>query len=59
MCIPRHIKDIHLEGLILAQKEVALKLFPEEADAFAKDDNDVECIPDLRLDLDLEDQTPV
>ena len=59
MCIPTHIKDIDLEGLTLAQKEMALKLLAEEADAFAKDDNDVGCIPDLELDLDLEDQTPV
>ena len=59
MCIPTHIKDIDLEGLTLAQKEMALKLLAEEADAFAKDDNDVGCIPDLELDFDLEDQTPV
>ena len=38
---------------------MALKLLAEEADSFAKDDNDVGCIPDLELDLDLEDQTPV
>ena len=38
---------------------MALKLLTEEADSFAKDDNDVGCIPDLELDLDLEDQTPV
>ena len=59
MCIPTHIKEINLEGLIPAQKEMALKLLTEEADAFAKDDNDVGCIPDLELDLDIEDQTPV
>ena len=59
MCIPMHIKDIDLEGLTPAHKEMALKLLAEEADAFAKDDNDVGCIPDLELDLDLEDQTPV
>lgn len=38
---------------------MALKLLTERADSFAKDDNDVGCIPDLELDLDLEDQTPV
>ena len=59
MCMPTHIKDIDLEGLTPTQKEMALKLLAEEADAFAKDDNDVGCIPDLELDLDLEDQTPV
>ena len=48
-----------MEGLTPGQKEMALKLLTEEADSFAKDDNDVGCIPDLELDLDLEDQTPV
>ena len=59
MGIPLHIRDIDLEGLIPGQKEMTLKLLTEEADYFAKDDNDVGCIPDLKLDLDLEDQTPV
>ena len=59
MGIPSQIKDIDLEGLTPAQKEMALKLLSEEADSFAKDDNDIGCIPDLQLDLDLEDQTPV
>ena len=59
MCIPRHIKDVDLEGLVPAQKEMVLKLLAEEADAFAKDDNDVQCIPNLELDLDLEDHTSV
>ena len=57
--IPTHIKGIHMEGLTPAQKQMALKLLAEEADSFAKDDNDVGCITDLELDLDLEDQTPV
>ena len=52
MCIPTHIKDIELEGLTPAQKAMALKLLAEEADAFAKDENDVGCIPDLELNLD-------
>ena len=59
MGIPLHIRDIDLEGLTPGQKEMTLKLLTEEADSFAKDDNDVGCIPDLKLDLDLEDQTPV
>ena len=53
------IKDIDLEGLTPTDREMALNLLAEEADAFAKDDNDVAFIPDLELDLDLEDQTPV
>ena len=53
------ISGTDLEGLTPGQKEMTLKLLTEEADSFAKDDNDVGCIPDLKLDLDLEDQTPV
>ncbi|PFX20363.1 hypothetical protein AWC38_SpisGene15194 [Stylophora pistillata] len=56
---PSHIRDIDLEGLTPGQKEMAVKLLTEETDSFAKDDNDVGCIPDLELDLVLEDQTPV
>lgn len=37
----------------------AIKLLNKEADSFAKDDNDIGCIPDLQLDLDLKDKTPV
>ena len=53
------IKDIDMEGLLTVQKEIALKFLAEETDAFAKDDNDIGCIPDLELDLDLEYQSPV
>ena len=49
MGISLHIRDIDLEGLTPGQKEMTLKLLTEEADSFA----------DLKLDLDLEDQTPV
>lgn len=59
MGIPSHVRNIDLESLTLDQKEMAVKLLTEEAAFFAKDDNDVGCIPDLELDLDLEDQTPV
>lgn len=51
------IKDIDMEGLLTVQKEIALKFLSEETDAFAKDDNDIGCIPDLELDLDY--QTPL
>lgn len=51
------IKDIDMEGLLTVQKEIALKFLSEETDSFAKDDNDIGCIPDLELDLDY--QTPL
>ena len=34
-------------------------MLTEEADSFAKDDNDVGCIRDLELDIDLEHYTSV
>ena len=52
MGIPLQIKDIDLEYLTPAQKEMAFTLRTEEADSFAKDDSDIGCIPDLQLDLD-------
>ena len=50
---------LNFENIFDELLQLALKLLAEEADASAKDDNDVGCIPDLELDLDLEDQTPV
>ena len=58
MRIPLQIKDIDLEDLTPAQKKMALTLLTEEADPFAKDGSDIECISDLQLELDLEDQAP-
>ena len=54
MGIPLHIRDIDLEVLTPGQKEMVLKLLTEEADYFARDYNDVGCIRDLELDIDLE-----
>lgn len=56
MGFPSHIRDIDLEGLTPDQKEMALQLLAEEADSFTKDNNDVGYIPNLELDLDLEDR---
>ena len=55
MGFPSHISDIDLEGLTPGQKEMALQLLTEETDSFTKDDNDIGYIPNLELDLDLED----
>ena len=57
--IPPHITDIDVEGLIPDQKEMVFKLLTEEQDSFARDGNDIGCIKELELELDLVDHTPV
>ena len=57
--IPPHIKQINLEGLTPEQKRAALELLTAEQESFAKDDNDIGSIPDLKLDLNLSDKIPV
>ena len=57
--VPPHIKDIELSGLTTEQKRTAIQLLTEEADSFAKDDSDIDCISGLKLDIELHDETPV
>ena len=56
--IPAHLKSIDLEGLDEEQKQLALDLLIEEQESFAKND-DIGVIPDLKLDINLTDKTPV
>ena len=57
--IPAHLKSIDLEGLDEEQKQLALDLFIEEQESFAKNDDDIGVIPDLKLDINLTDKAPV
>ena len=57
--LPKHLVDISLEGLTKEQKKAAVSLLVEKQDAFAKDDDDVGSIPDLELNINLKDTTPV
>ena len=57
--IPAHLKSIDLEGLDEEQKQLALDLLIEEQESFAKNDDDIGVIPDLKLDINLADKTPV
>ena len=57
--LPKHLADIGLEGLTEEQKKAAVSLLVEQQDAFAKDDDDVGSIPDLELNINLKDKTPV
>ena len=58
--VPEFIRDFDLSGPSEEQKQAALKLLSEERDSFAKDDNDIGCIPDLKLSsINLTDNVPV
>lgn len=48
-----------MTGLTTQQQEVVRKMLKEEAVSFAKNDNDIGCIEDLHMDIDLSDSTPV
>ena len=48
-----------MTGLTMQHQEVVRKLLKEEAASFAKTDDDIGCIADLQMDIDLSDSTPV
>ena len=56
---PTYIKSIDLEGLSEEQKKLALDLLTEEQESFSKNDSDIGVIPDLKLEINLHDRTPV
>ena len=51
--------EVDLTGLTMQQQEVVRKMLEEEAASFAKNDDDIGCIEDLQMDIDLSDSTPV
>ena len=51
--------EVELSGLTIKQREQAEQLLREEADAFARNDNDIGCIPELQMDINLTDSQPV
>jgi hypothetical protein len=57
--IPDHIKNIDLKGLAPEQRSVVLRMLAQEADAFSQNDDDIGCIPDLKVTIKLNDETPV
>ena len=56
---PQHIKDIDLGDLTEEQRKLAIDMLTEEQDLFAKDDNEICIIQYLKLEINLEDKTPV
>ncbi|CAB4008686.1 Hypothetical predicted protein [Paramuricea clavata] len=53
------IREIDLSQLTNEQKKVAEQLLIEQADAFAQSDDDVGSIPNLQMNIHLNDKTPV
>ena len=56
---PPDFPPVDLEGLTLEQQEIAKQMLYEEAESFSRDDDDIGCIEDLKLKLNLSDQCPV
>ena len=57
--LPEHLKDVNLGDLTSEQRILASQLLNEQADAFSKNDDEVGCIPNLQMDIPLNDKTPV
>ena len=57
--LPDHLKDVNLSDLTSEQRILASQLLFEQADAFSKNDDDVGSIPNLQMDIPLNDKTPV
>ena len=51
--------EVDLSGLTIKQREQAEQLLREEADTFARNGNDIGCIPELQMDINLTDSQPV
>ena len=50
--------EVDMTGLTMQQQEVVRRMLKEEAASFAKNDDDIGCIADLQMDIDLSDSTP-
>lgn len=51
--------NVDLNHLNDEQRAVVNKMLCEEAAAFARDENDIGCIPSLQMSITLQDQIPV
>ena len=51
--------DVDLSELGLAQKEIARKLLREECHSFAKSEEEIGCVKELELEINLSDERPV
>lgn len=53
------LPEVDLSGLTQEEQEQAKRLLFEEADAFAANDDDVGCIPELQMNINLTNDQPV
>ena len=53
------VPKVDLSGLTSEQREVVSNMLKEEAASFAKNEDDIGCIENLQMDIDLSDSTPV
>lgn len=51
--------EVDMSDLTSEQREVVRKLLKEEATSFARNEDDIGRIENLRMDIDLSDSTPV
>ena len=62
-CVPpkanKWIPEVNLDGLDESQKAVAEQMLMDESDCFAQNDNDIGCIDELQMRVNLSDDTPV
>jgi len=53
------LAQIDLEHLNESERELVVKMLNEEAESFSKNDDDIGCIPELQMKLELSDKEPV
>ena len=53
------LAQIDLEHLNESERELVIKMLNEEPESFSKDDEDIGCIPELQMKLELSDKQPV
>ena len=59
LTLPSHLKNVDMSTLNEEQRKLATKLLIEQIDVFARNDDDIGCIPDLQMNINLKDKTPV
>ena len=53
------IPEVDLDGLDESQKAVAEQMLMDESDCFTQNDDDIRCIDELQMRVNLSDDTPV
>ena len=53
------VPEVDMTGLTREQEEEVRRMLKEEAASFGKNEDDIGCIEDLQMDIELSDSTPV